>query len=111
VDIADDAAHEVVRRRHDLDQTASQVETTVGAALHHTLEFLAHTLGPELTHFDVPAAVAGGAPGSHLLVDAGRDEIARCALWAGIAALHETLALAIEQMPAGAAQALLEHSS
>ena len=40
VGAADDAAHEVVRGRHHLDQAAGEIEAAVAAALDHALEFL-----------------------------------------------------------------------
>ena len=45
-----DAAHHVVRGRHDLDQSTSEVEAAIGTALHHAFEFLAHALGTEMGH-------------------------------------------------------------
>ena len=59
----DHAAHHVVRGRHHLDQAAGEVEATVGAALDHALEQLAHLVRAEVVHLDVHAAVRRGATG------------------------------------------------
>ena len=48
VGIDDNAAHEVMRRRHHLDQAARQVEAAIGAAFHHAGEFLRDIFGPQM---------------------------------------------------------------
>ena len=54
-----DAAHHVVRGRHDFDEAAREIEAAVGAALDHALELLARrSSGPRWRHRDVDAAVA-----------------------------------------------------
>ena len=40
------AAHHVVRRRHDLDEAAGEIEAAVGAALDHALELRRTLSGP-----------------------------------------------------------------
>ena len=42
IDLADHAAHEVMRGRHHFDQPAGKVETAIAAAIDHALEFLRH---------------------------------------------------------------------
>src|SRR5258708_39859374 len=66
---ADDAAHEVMRGGHHLDEAAGEIEAAVAAAIHHALELLRHLGRPEVAHLDVDAAVRARAPGLHLPVD------------------------------------------
>ena len=104
------AAHHVVRGRHHLDQAAGEVEAAVGAALDHALEAAPHVVRPEVRHLDVDAAVRRRAA-----LRASRSWIERARrrrAWRARRARrrrHEALAAAVEQVAAGAAQALLEH--
>ena len=82
--LADDAAHEVVRGRHHLDEPAGEVEAAVAAALDHALEFPRDALRPEVAHLDVDAAMRRGAPGPHLRIDRAAHDIAGGALELGI---------------------------
>ncbi len=88
----DDAAHHVVRGRHDLDEPAGEVEAAIRAALDHALELASHVVDAEVRHADVDAAVRRGAAGAHLGVDAARDDVARRPLAVRVVAPHEALA-------------------
>ena len=50
-------AHHVVRGRHHLDQAAGQVETAIGAALHHALELRGDVGRAQVRHREVHAAI------------------------------------------------------
>ena len=109
VGLEGDAAHHVMRRRHHLDQPAGEVEAAVPAALDHALEALLDRSGTEMGHGDVEPAAFGDIAGAHLARHGAADDIAGGALQAGVVALHEPLAVAAEQVAAGAAQALFQH--
>ena len=108
VDLADNAAHQVVRGRHDFDDTAGEIEATVGATLDHALELLTHLLRPEMSHGDVEAAVRRRATGLHLPIHGLGNEIARRALTARVVVEHEALLRAVEQITASATQTFLD---
>ena len=103
VDLADDAAHEIMRRRHHFDQAAGQIETAVAAAIDHALELLRHFGRSEMTHLDIDAAVARSASGAHLGIDGAADHVAGGALEFWIVIAHEAVHGAVEQMAAGPA--------
>ena len=92
VGLEHDAAHHVVRGRHDFDEAAREIEAAVVAALDHALEDLAHVLRPEVPHADVDAAVRRELALAHLLEHRARDDVARRALVARIVLVHEALA-------------------
>jgi hypothetical protein len=105
------AAHEIMRGRHHLDQAAGEVEAAIVAALDHALELLAHVGRPEMAHLDVEPAVRRGAPGAHLRIHGAAHHVARRALQRRVVIAHEAAHVAVEQVPAGAAQAFLQHGA
>ena len=104
-----DAAHHVMRGRHDFDLARGEIETAIGATLDHALELAAHVLGTEMRHAEPDAAVGRRAPGAHLAEDCARHDVARRALPARIVTVHEAIAVAVQQITARAAQSFLEH--
>ena len=60
-------------------------------------------------HLDVHPTHRGGAPVAHLRVDGAAHQVPGRALGGGIEAFHEAFAGAVQQIPSGPAQALLEH--
>ena len=108
VRIAHEPAHAVMRGRHDLDETAGEIEAAIRAALDHALELLGDLLGSKMRHAQVHAAVPRGAPGFHLGVDRAADHVAGGALELLVVIGHEAALGAVEQIPAGAAQAFLQ---
>src|SRR5262249_59243560 len=98
---ADDAANEVMRGGHDLEEPASEIEAAVTAAIHHALELLRHCGRPEMAHLDVDAAVRARAPGLHLRVDGATDDVAGGALEVCVIVAHEAVHRAVEEMAAG----------
>ena len=109
VGIDDNAAHEIMRRRHHLDKAASKVEAAIGAALHHAGEFLRDIVGPQMRHGDMDAALRGGVALAHLVIDGAADNVARGALAALVIAEHEPLAIAVQQDAAGPAKPFFQH--
>ena len=95
-----DAAHHVMRGRHDLHQSAGEVEAAVGAALDHALELLAHALRAEMGHRDIEAAMRRDVPLADLAEHGARDEVAGSALGLGIVGGHEALLVATQKVPA-----------
>src|SRR5690606_23484462 len=89
VDVTEDATHEVMRGRHDLDETTGEIEAAVGAALDHALELLRHLLATEMAHRDIQPAIGRRAACLHLAVHGLRDEVARRALATRIVVEHE----------------------
>ena len=87
-----DAAHHVVRGRHDFDLAGGEIEAAIGAALDHSLELAAHVVGTQMRHAEPHAAVRRRAARAHLGEDRARDDVARRALVARIVAVHEALA-------------------
>jgi hypothetical protein len=59
-----------VRRWHDFDKSAGEIEAAVVAALYHALEELAHLIGAEMAHGDVQPAVRSELPFAHFLIHA-----------------------------------------
>jgi hypothetical protein len=108
---ADHPAHEIVRGRHDLDQSAGKIETAVAAAIHHPLELLGDLRRSEVAHLDVDPTVRGGAARPHLGVDRTADHVTRRALELVVVVAHEAVHRAVEQMAPCPAQALLQHSA
>ena len=109
IGVADQAAHEIMRRRHDLDPAAGEVEAAVGAAPDHAAELRAHRLRPQMAHRDIDAAVGRGPALAHLREDRPADDIAGCALARVVVIEHEAAPVAVEQVAAGAAQPFLQH--
>ena len=109
VDVELHATHQIVRGRHHLDLAARQVEAAVLAAVDHAGEGLGDFLRTQVAHLDVHAAHGTGASGTHFRVDAPADHVARGAFAALVVVGHEALAVAIEQIAAGAAQSFLQH--
>ena len=97
--------------RHDLDQSAGEVEAAVPAALHHALEPLGDGLRAEMSHGDVEAAALGNVAGAHFARHGAAHDVAGGALQPVVIALHEACAVAAQQMAARAAQALLQHGA
>lgn len=64
-----------------------------------------------MTHLEVHAAERRGTALADRVEDGAADDVARRALAARVVARHETLALRIQQVAAGAAQAFLQHRS
>ncbi len=110
IDAAHHAAHEVVRRRHHLHEAARKVEAAVGAALHHALEHLGDLLGPQVRHLDVERRHAWwcGPRASPRRWRARRCRAWPAPAWGRSRAMKRSLG-AVEQMPARAAQAFLQH--
>src|SRR5690606_13264326 len=102
---------EVVRRRHHLDQAAGEIEAAIGTALDHAFELFADLIRPEVAHLDVDAAVARRAARAHFGVYGLTYFVARCPLGLRVDALHEALHVAVEQVPARAAQSFFEHGA
>ncbi|MNT15183.1 hypothetical protein D3C72_1502250 [compost metagenome] len=105
------STHQIVGRRHDLDEAAGQVKAAVGATVHHAREGLADLLRPQVVHLDIHAAHRAGASGAHLGIDAAADHVPCGAFAARIVIQHETVARAVEQVATRAAQAFLQHRS
>src|SRR5205823_12348383 len=106
---ADNAAYEVVRGRHYLNQSAGEIEAAIAAAIDHAFELLCHPVRPEVAHLDVHAAVGCGASGLHLRINRPADDVARRALEFVVIVAHEAVHRAVEEMAASPAQPLLEH--
>ena len=100
VDLADHAAHEIMRGRHDFDQAAGQIEAAIAAAIHHALEQLRHVRRAKVIHLDIDAAVRRGAAGPHFRVDGAADYVAGGAFELRVVFAHEALHRAVEQMAA-----------
>ena len=111
VHIHDDAAHEVMRGRHHLDQARRQIKATVCAAFDHALEFPAHSVGAQMRHRDEHAFLLGIVVLAHLGIYAAADHIAGGAFALSVVVEHEPLARMADQMAAGTAQPFLQHGS
>src|SRR5262249_56812210 len=97
-----DAAHHVMRGRHDFDTSRGEIEAAIGAALDHALELSPHVVGTEMSHAEPYATVRCRSAGPHLRIDRARDDVARGTLAARIVALHEAPAIAVEPVTARA---------
>ena len=95
IDVELDPTHQVVRRRHDLDPAARQVEAAVLAAVDHAGEGPGDLLGTKMAHLDIDAAHGARAPGAHFGINAAADHVARGALAALVVIAHEALARAV----------------
>ncbi len=103
LDVADHAAHEIVRGRHHFDQAAGEIEAAIAAAIDHAFELLRHLRRTEMAHLDIDAAILRRAAGFHLGRDGAADDIARGAFELCVIVAHEAMHRAIEQMSAGTA--------
>ena len=104
-----DAAHLEVRRGGHLDQVGRHVDADGQAAGVHARGGLEQEVLPEMPDVEMDAGAGGAAPGPDLHHAAARDEIAGGALHLlGIVARHVAFAVGVEQVAAGAPQALLE---
>src|SRR3990167_6839142 len=101
VDVGRDAAHLVVDGGHDRDRFARDVHVgEVHADLVHRRQALVDGLGAQVVELEQHVVLVGAAATAFLdfLVHAARDEVARCqVLQRGRVALHEALAVAVEQ--------------
>src|SRR6185437_17002710 len=97
--------------RDHLDAAGGEIEAAIVAALDHALEFAPHALGAEMRHLDIDAAVRAGETLADAVHDRAADDVAGGALAARIVAEHETRALGVGQIAAGAAQALFQHGA
>ena len=109
LDVEDNPAHHVMRRRHHLDQPARKIKAAISAARDHAGELPGNVLGPEVRHRQIDPAMGACAAGAHLLEDGTRDDVARGTLGPGIIGAHETRPGAVEKMSARAPQPLLKH--
>ena len=97
-----DAAHHVMRGRHDLDQPFDKVEADVAAAVDHALELLDDHARIEMRHGDEQPAIGAGAALAHHLVHPAADDVAGRPLAALVELMHEALLAAVQQVAAGA---------
>ena len=98
-----------MRGRHDFDESASEIEAAVGAALDHAFEFLAHALRPEVTHRNIEPAVRRRVPLADLAEHRARHEVAGRALGFRVVGGHEPFFISTEKKTPRAAQSLFEH--
>ena len=89
--------------------SGGEVEAAVGAAFHHAWKLAAHRIRAEVAHGQPDAAVGRGTPGAHFGEHRTADDVARGALAGSIMVEQKAAAVAIQNVPAGAAQALFQH--
>ena len=103
VAIGDHAAAGVVRRRHDRNRFAGDVDAEFQAALVDRREVLLDERRRLVADIQVQAV---GAEALHLVVDGARDDVARGEVGARVETLHEGLAVRQQQLRALATQCL-----
>ena len=105
-----DAAHQVVRGRHDFDFARREVEPAVGAAFDHALELAAHVLRPEMGHGKVHAALAASCARRASRRRSPATTMSRVARSARAStSTMKRRPAPSKQVTTGAAQALFEH--
>src|SRR3546814_4099693 len=62
---------------NDFDQASGQIETAVSATIDHALELLADSVGTQVIHLYVDAAIGRRTAGAYFCKDAARYDIAR----------------------------------
>src|SRR5262245_37597645 len=94
-------------RRAYFYRLTGEVKANVAAALHHAGEVVLDETGPEMRYVDVDATMRAGATGDDLQIGTAGDDVTRRALQPRrVILLHIPFHTAIEQVAAGAAQAL-----
>ena len=109
VHIDHDTPHEVMRRRHHLDLTGGQIETTIGTAFHHALELLTHKIRPQMGHRNEHPFLLRIVVLAHFGVDPAAHDVARGPLPLPVIIEHEPLTRVVDQLPPSPAQAFLQH--
>src|ERR1041385_9184469 len=93
----------------DLDLFSRKVEANAQATFAHTFKSFLHKLRAKMRNIDPHRAILCAASGADFHKAGARDAITGGTLFAfGIIALHVTLAFAIEQMGASAAQSFFQ---
>src|SRR3546814_13261611 len=95
-----DPAHHVMSGGNDFDQASGQIETAVSATIDHALELLADSVGTQVIHLYVGAAIGRRTAGAYFCRDAARCGIARRPFAASSGLVHEAIVPSLRQVPA-----------